>query len=93
MLRCYTLHFKGEKYLQSILKYHAVIILLHAHVVGLEYTLLVCWFFLSVVCSCSLEVTDCEITERDIIVQQSEDIMLVVKLKTVGVTDLFLYKT
>jgi hypothetical protein len=35
---------------------------------------------------------DCEITEHGIILQV-EDIMLVVKVKIVGVTDLFLYKT
>jgi hypothetical protein len=30
-----------------------MIILLYARVVGLLYTLLVCWFFFSAVCSCS----------------------------------------
>jgi hypothetical protein len=43
--RCYTLHFKGIKYLQNILKlllnYHSVIILLYARVVGLVYIFLV----------------------------------------------------
>jgi hypothetical protein len=49
-----TLHFKGVKYLkvnEDILKYHAVIIWLYAHVVGLVYILLVCWFFFGAVCS------------------------------------------
>jgi hypothetical protein len=32
--RCYTLHFKGVKYLQNILKYHAMIILFYERVVG-----------------------------------------------------------
>jgi hypothetical protein len=54
--RCYTLHFKGVKYLQNILKYHATIIFLYARVVhiplfyhcssNVTYILLVCWFSL-----------------------------------------------
>jgi hypothetical protein len=57
--RCYTSHFKGVKYLYNILKlflqYCAVIISLHARVVGLLHILLVCWFLFGAVCSCSVK--------------------------------------
>jgi hypothetical protein len=52
----YTLHFKGVKYLQIILKlflkYYVMIILLNANVMGLMYILLVFWLFFGVLCSC-----------------------------------------